>query len=83
MQAALTMPERRRRPRPSRLAWNRHSARGRSTSRPTSPAPRAAPFLVTETNALSIGESHANFPAYDGQWRQAAWSLVARGARMV
>ena len=44
---------------------------------------RDQPFLVTETNAISIGESHANFPAYDGQWRQAAWALVARGARMV
>jgi beta-galactosidase len=32
---------------------------------------------------MSIGESHSNFPAYDGQWRQAAWALVARGARMV
>ena len=42
-----------------------------------------APFLVTETNALAIGESHQNHPAYDGQWRQAAWALVARGARMV
>ena len=44
---------------------------------------RDQPFLVTETNALSIGGSHANFPAYGGQWRQAAWALVARGARMV
>jgi beta-galactosidase len=44
---------------------------------------RRAPFLVTETNAISIGDSHHNFPAYDGQWRQAAWVLVARGARMV
>jgi beta-galactosidase len=44
---------------------------------------RRQPFLVTETNAISIGESHRNFPAYDGQWRQAAWALVARGARMV
>ena len=32
---------------------------------------------------MSIGESHSNFPAYEGQWRQAAWALVARGARMV
>ena len=38
---------------------------------------------MTETNAISIGEPHSNFPAYDGQWRQAAWALVARGARMV
>ena len=44
---------------------------------------RREPFLVTETNAMSTGFAHSNFPAYDGQWRQAAWALVARGARMV
>ncbi|WP_328352700.1 beta-galactosidase [Streptomyces sp. NBC_00445] len=44
---------------------------------------RQAPFLVTETNAGTIGPPWANRPAYDGQWRQAAWALVARGARMV
>ena len=42
-----------------------------------------APFLVTETNAQSIGFPWDNRPAYDGQWRQAAWALVSRGARMV
>ncbi len=42
-----------------------------------------APFLVTETNASSIGMSWDNGPAYDGQWRQAAWAHVARGARMI
>ncbi|GAB2663442.1 beta-galactosidase [Kribbella swartbergensis] len=41
------------------------------------------PFLVTETNAQSIGYPWDNRPAYDGQWRQAAWALVARGAKMV
>ena len=41
------------------------------------------PWLVTETNASSIGESWTNYPAYEGQWRQAAWTLVSRGARMV
>ena len=41
------------------------------------------PWLVTETDASSIGESWSNYPAYDGQWRQAAWTLVSRGARMV
>ncbi|WP_432492279.1 beta-galactosidase [Kineococcus auxinigenes] len=46
-------------------------------------ASKQAPFLVTETNAGPIGGSSANFPAWDGQWRQAAWALVARGARMV
>ncbi|MEU2424280.1 beta-galactosidase [Streptomyces sp. NPDC007851] len=44
---------------------------------------RQAPFLVTETNAGSIGYPWDNRPAYDGQWRQAAWALVGRGARMI
>ena len=44
---------------------------------------RQEPFLVTETNAGSIGTPWDNRPAYDGQWRQAAWAHVARGARMV
>lgn len=40
-------------------------------------------FLVTETNALSIGDSNENFPGYEGQWRLAAFALVSRGARAV
>src|SRR3954447_10191631 len=40
-------------------------------------------FLVTETNATHIGPPWENRPAFDGQWRQVAWALVARGARMV
>ncbi|HEX6358300.1 beta-galactosidase [Actinophytocola sp.] len=44
---------------------------------------RQAPFLVMETNASSIGFPWDNRPAYDGQWRQAAWALVSRGARMI
>src|SRR5882724_10193790 len=44
---------------------------------------RQEPFLVTETNAGSIGFPWDNRPAYDGQWRQAAWAHVARGARMI
>jgi beta-galactosidase len=84
MQDALTMPE----PPPSaaraRPRWERHAGvaaiylQGDLTR-----AARDQPFLVTETNAMAIGEPHSNFPAYDGQWRQAAWALVARGARMV
>jgi beta-galactosidase len=46
-------------------------------------ASKQAPFLVTETNAGAIGGSATNFPAYDGQWRQAAWAFVARGAEMI
>lgn len=44
---------------------------------------RQEPFLVTETNAQAIGHSWQNEPAYDGQWRQVAWALVARGAAMI
>ncbi|MCI3278414.1 beta-galactosidase [Streptomyces cylindrosporus] len=44
---------------------------------------RQEPFLVTETNAGAIGFAWDNRPAYDGQWRQAAWAHVARGARMI
>jgi beta-galactosidase len=44
---------------------------------------KQAPFLVTETNAGSVGFSSMNESPYDGQWRQVAWLLVARGARLV
>jgi len=44
---------------------------------------KQAPFLVTETNAAAIAGPSTNFPAYDGQWRQVAWAMVARGARMI
>ncbi|MFG3155146.1 beta-galactosidase [Streptomyces sp. NPDC048219] len=44
---------------------------------------RQEPFLVTETNAASIGGSHTNQPGYEGQLRQVAWALAARGARLV
>ena len=44
---------------------------------------KQAPFLITETNAGSIGFSAMNESPYDGQWRQLAWLLVARGARLI
>ena len=44
---------------------------------------RQQPFLVTETDAQAIGHAWNNRPAYDGQWRQAAWALISRGARMI
>ncbi|MFJ9633931.1 beta-galactosidase [Streptomyces sp. NPDC101175] len=46
-------------------------------------ASRQAPFLVTETAAQSVNDAGHIKPAYDGQWRQAAWALVARGAGMI
>src|SRR5699024_216116 len=42
-----------------------------------------APFLVTETNAGAINASNVSEPGWDGQWRQAAWALIGRGARLV
>src|SRR5260370_24104160 len=44
---------------------------------------RQEPFLVTETSARAVGDAHLKDPAFPGQWRQAAWGLVARGARAV
>lgn len=42
------------------------------------------PYLVTETNAQSIGwDSRAQYPPYDGQLRLAAYSHIAAGANMV
>ncbi|TWD75187.1 beta-galactosidase [Kribbella amoyensis] len=46
-------------------------------------ASQQRPFLVTETNATSIGGSQLNHPPYDGQLRQLAWAMVARGARLI
>jgi beta-galactosidase len=40
-------------------------------------------YLVTETNAQSIGHSWQNHPPYPGQLRQAAFALLARGGRMI
>ena len=40
-------------------------------------------FLVTEFNASGPGGSANTFPAYDGQWRAAAYATVARGANMI
>lgn len=40
-------------------------------------------FLVTETNAQSIGGSDLNLPPYPGQLKQAAFAFVSRGAAMI
>ncbi|MCW2804600.1 MAG: beta-galactosidase [Propionibacteriaceae bacterium] len=44
---------------------------------------KQAPYLITETNAGAIGGPSINYPAFDGQWRQAAWAFIARGAEMI
>ena len=40
-------------------------------------------YLVTETDAQSIGAAWQNHPPYPGQLRQAAFALLARGGRMI
>ncbi|WP_246852762.1 beta-galactosidase [Naasia sp. SYSU D00948] len=42
-----------------------------------------AQYLVTETDAQSIGGPWQNHPPYPGQLKQAAFALLARGGRMV
>ena len=44
---------------------------------------KQARYLVTETNAQSIGTADSNFPPYPGQLRQAAYAFIARGAAMI
>lgn len=44
---------------------------------------RQARFLVTETDAQSIGGSSFNLPPFPGQLKQAAYALVSRGAAMI
>ncbi len=44
---------------------------------------RQARYLVTETNAQAIDASHANYPPYPGQLKQAAYALISRGAAMI
>ncbi|MHA7238727.1 beta-galactosidase [Arthrobacter sp. TMS1-12-1] len=40
-------------------------------------------YLVTETNAQSIGAAETNYPPYPGQLKQAAFALISRGAAMI
>ncbi len=40
-------------------------------------------FLVTETNAQSIGGHAYNHPPYPGQLKQAAYGFISRGARLI
>jgi beta-galactosidase len=44
---------------------------------------RQTNFFVTETNALGVGGPAANYPAYDNQWRQVAYTFISRGANAI
>ena len=41
------------------------------------------PFCVAETDGGPIGGAGDNYPAYLGQWKQAAYQMIARGANMI
>ncbi|HZA30979.1 MAG TPA: beta-galactosidase [Propionibacteriaceae bacterium] len=79
MQDALAVPSTRVAPQ----GWTTSGAWSLFLSADRMYASKQTPFLITETNAGAIGGSSMNFPAYDGQWRQAAWAFVARGAEMI
>ncbi|MFG3722545.1 beta-galactosidase [Streptomyces massasporeus] len=81
MQDGLLLPD----PTPDEheQAWKTHGVWAMYQTADWMFSSRQEPFLVTETNAGSIGFAWDNRPAYDGQWRQAAWAHVARGARMI
>jgi beta-galactosidase len=79
MQDGLCRPD----TRPAKQAWMTDGTWALYLTADRMYASRQEPFLVTETNATSIGPSWDNRPGYDGQWRQAAWALVSRGARMI
>ena len=68
-----------------RARWAGSSAgRGRSPSSPTSCTPPSRPrsWSPRPTPARSASPPMNESP-YDGQWRQLAWLLVARGARLI
>jgi beta-galactosidase len=79
MQDALELPDRRSR----RQSWTTSGTWALYLTGDRMYSSRQEPFFVTETNASHIGSPWDSRPAYDGQWRQAAWALVSRGARMV
>jgi beta-galactosidase len=63
--------------------WTTDSTAGLYLSADRMFSSRQEPFLVTETAAMHIGYPWDSRPAFDGQWRQAAWALVSRGATMI
>jgi beta-galactosidase len=79
MQDSLTLPD----GRETRQQWRTDGVWSLFQSADWMFSSKQAPFLVTETDAQSVGAPWENRPAFDGQWRQAAWALVSRGARMI
>ncbi|GAA4986914.1 beta-galactosidase [Nonomuraea thailandensis] len=68
---------------PPEITWFATGAAGLFQAADRMYAAKRRRFWVTETNAGSIAGSQLNLPPYDGQLRQAAWALVARGAELI
>ncbi|TCL03318.1 beta-galactosidase [Sodalis ligni] len=79
MQDALNMPDAPELPQNTITsgAWSLRYSADRSF------AMKQQPFYVFETNGGPIGGPADNYPAWDGQWRQAAYQLISRGASMI
>lgn len=46
-------------------------------------AVKQQPYYVAETDGGPIGGAGDNYPGFHGQWRQAAWQFISRGAEMI
>lgn len=46
-------------------------------------AMKQSSFYVFETNGGAIGGAADNYPGFNGQWRQAAFQMISRGATMI
>lgn len=80
MQDGLELPDKRERP---AQGWTTDGTSALYLCANRMYSSKQEPFLVTETAAMHIGYPWDSRPAYDGQWRQAAWALVSRGATMI
>ena len=80
----LEVPRRRRRSTRTTTRRTRSTAGGSRFMGDFTRSMKRAPYLVTETNAQTIGwDAKGQFPPYDGQLRLQAWAHVASGAHMV
>lgn len=79
MQDGMLLPN----PKPQPVSWALYGAFAPQLYADRTYGLKQSPYFVLETNGGPIDGSHVNFPAYDGQWRQAAWQFVSRGSQMV
>ena len=68
---------------PPWLAWARAGLWSLNFNGDFGRSGRQANFWVAELNALSIGGSSTNYPAYDGQWRSVVYTYISKGANLL